>query len=128
MARRVEEASAIWQQFDRLTLEHRLPDRVTNLLYEAILGYRLRRGTYVKMAGVEERTATRDLAQLCDKGLLQGVGERQGRYYLAGQILVDVPTRCRESRRPVADPYPWLPARLLAAVGSVVETSFAGPG
>ncbi|MEU8014118.1 Fic family protein [Micromonospora parva] len=128
VARRVEEASAIWQQLDALTAEHRLPDRVTNLLYEAILGYRLRRGTYVKMAGVEERTATRDLAQLCDKGLLRGVGERRGRYYLAGQILVDVRTRCRESRGPVTDPYPWLPARLLAAVGSVADTRFAGPG
>ncbi|MEU8419833.1 Fic family protein [Micromonospora sp. NPDC048835] len=128
VARRVEEASAIWQQLDRLTAEHRLPDRVTNLLYEAILGYRLRRGTYVKMSGIEERTATRDLAQLCDKGLLRGVGERRGRYYLASQILVDVRTRCRESRRPLTDPYPWLPPRLLAAVGSVANTRFAGSG
>lgn len=81
----------------------------------AALGYRLRRGGYVKMAGIEERTASRDLAQLVDAGLLRAIGERRGRYYIAGPVLVDVRTRCRDKRPPIRDPYPWMPGRLLAA-------------
>lgn len=117
VARRVDEASATWRELDQLTEEYRLPDRVTGLLYEAVLGYRLRRGSYVKLAGVEHRTASRDLGQLVDVGLLRGVGERRARYYVAGPPLDDVRMRRRASRRPLADPYPWLPVQLTAAVG-----------
>jgi Fic family protein len=115
VARRFDEASAIWQELDQLTARHHLPERVTGLLYEAVLGYRLRRGGYVKMSGVEERTASRDLAHLTDVGILRGIGERRGRYYVAGPVLNDVRERCRDNRRPLNDPYPWLPARLLTA-------------
>jgi Fic family protein len=115
VAQRFDEASAIWQELDQLTAAHHLPERVTNLLYEAVLGYRIRRGGYVKIAGIEERTASRDLAQLVEVGLLRGIGERRGRHYVAGQVLLDIRGHCRDSRRPVVDPYPWLPAQLLAA-------------
>lgn len=118
VAQRFDEASAIWHEFDRLTAEHHLPERVTGLLYEAVLGYRLRRGGYVKMSGVEERTASRDLAQLVGVGLLRAVGERRGRYYVAGPVINDVRERCRNSRRPLVDPYPHLPAKLLLAAAS----------
>ncbi len=114
VAQRVEEASTIWQELDRLVAENRLPERVTDLLYEAVLGYRLRRSGYVKLTGIEQRTATRDLAQLVDTGLLRGVGERRGRYYVAGEVLADVRRRCRDRRPPLRDPYPSLPARLLS--------------
>jgi len=116
VAQRFDEASAIWHELDRLTAEHHVPERVTGLLYEAVLGYRLRRGGYVKMSGVEERTASRDLAQLVNTGLLRAIGERRGRYYVAGPVLNDVHERCRDNRRPLVDPYPQLPAQLLSAV------------
>jgi Fic family protein len=119
VAQRFDEASAIWQELDRLTAEHHLPERVTGLLYEAVLGYRLRRGGYVKMSGIEERTASRDLSQLVDTGFLHGIGERRGRYYTAGPVLDNVRTRCRETRRPLVDPYPEMPATLLSAAATV---------
>ncbi len=114
VAQRVDEVSAVWQELDELTAEHQLPDRVTGLLYEAVLGYRLRRSGYIKLSGVEQRTATRDLATLTDLGLLRATGERRGRRYVAAKPLMEVRERCRENRRPVSDPYPWMTTQLHA--------------
>ncbi|HZN70863.1 MAG TPA: Fic family protein [Micromonosporaceae bacterium] len=115
VAQRFDEASAIWQELDQLTAAHKLPERVTGLLYEAVLGYRLRRGGYVKMTGIEERTASRDLAQLVEVGLLRAIGERRGRHYVASNVLLGVRGRCRDGRRPIVDPYPWLSGQLRSA-------------
>jgi Fic family protein len=125
VARRIDEAAAMWGELDELVNRNRLPERVTNLLYEAVLGYRLRRSGYVKSADIDQRTASRDLGRLVDTGLLRAVGETKGRHYVAAELLVDLRTQIRERRRPVADPYPGLPALLLqqAAAGSVAVLS-----
>jgi len=81
-------------------------------LYEAALGYRVRRATYVKRAEVEERTASRDLKQLVELELLQPVGATKGRYYVPGPRLEGVQDARRAARKPIRDPYAWLPARL----------------
>jgi len=112
VARRADETSSIWTELDRLTAHHRLPDRVTNLLYEAVLGYRLRRSSYVRSAGIDQRTATRDLARLVEIGMLDGQGATRGRFYAAGEVLTELRGRCREQRAPIVDPYPALPAVL----------------
>ena len=113
IARRVDEASAIWSDLDDLTASHTLPERVTNLLYDAVLGYRLRRSTYVKTIGIEVRTASRDLASLVDAGLLLPRGETRGRFYVAGEVIADLRRRCEKRRRPLIDPYPWMRAELI---------------
>jgi Fic family protein len=120
VARRFDEASAIWTELDTLLARHHLPARVTDLLYEAVLGYRVRRASYVKTAGVEERTASRDLAALVELGILTARGETRGRHYVAGQILADLHQSCRERRRPLADPYPWIRAELAKGTDSTV--------
>jgi Fic family protein len=112
VARRFEEASAIWLDLDRLVVDHALPERVTGLLYEAVLGYRVRRPLYVKLSGVEERTATRDLARLADEGILEARGERRGRHYIAGEQLRQVRERSRQQRPNLYDPYPDMSAEL----------------
>ncbi|MGS2616563.1 Fic family protein [Micromonospora sp. LZ34] len=112
VARRFQEAPAIWAELDALVASEKLPERVTGLLYEAVLGYRVRRPLYVKLAEVEERTATRDLARLADQGLLEARGERRGRHYVAGVALDQVRRRIREQRRPIKDPYPAMPVVL----------------
>lgn len=114
VARRVDEASAIWRELDALVDRHRLPERVTDLLYEAVLGYRIRRASHVRAAALEERTASRDLTRLVELGVLQPRGETRGRHYVAGQVLVELRQSCRERRRPLTDPYPWLRAALAA--------------
>ncbi|HUY49459.1 MAG TPA: Fic family protein [Streptosporangiaceae bacterium] len=112
VARRVDEASAIWGELDTLVGVHGLPDRVAGLLYEAVLGYRLRRSSYMKMAEIEKHTATRDLGRLADLGLLDPKGETRGRHYTAGERLRELRAECRKRRRPLVDPYPWMRARL----------------
>lgn len=115
VARRIDEASEIWRELDALIASHRLPGRVSGLLYEAILGYRLRRSSYMKMADIENRTASRDLGRLADLGLLESQGETRGRYYTAGQYLRELHDTCRKRRQPITDPYPWMRARLAEA-------------
>lgn len=123
VARRVEEAAAIWGELDELVAAHELADRVTDLLYEAVLGYRVRRSGYVKQTGIEQRTATRDLTRMVQAGLLRPHGATKGRHYVAGDPLRDLRRRCRDRRRFVEDPYPWLPAALMEHEASTATTT-----
>lgn len=113
LRQRIAEASAVWQRLDALVAEHRLPDRVLNHLYEAILGYRLRRPSYSRATGLDDRTATRDLARLVHLGTLASRGETRGRYYVAGPVLATLAAECRATRTRIEDPYPWMRAELL---------------
>lgn len=88
-----------------------LPDRVIDALYTAMLGYRLRRSTYIRQTGVDERTGSRDLKALTDLGLLRAVGETKGRHYVRGPALELVQAEVGHAA-PLVDPYPWLPVRL----------------
>lgn len=108
--RRLNEAMSTWAMLDELVAEHGLPDRVMDLLYEAVLGYRLRRSSYVKHSDLEQRTATRDLARLVAAGLLSARGATRARYYVAAGTLRDIRSTARASRLPLIDPYPHLPA------------------
>ena len=93
LQRRFREAEATWTAIDALITEHGLPERVGDPLFDAILGYRVRRPGYVKRAGIEERTATRDLNQLVTAGLLDAVGQTRGRHYTASQRLRRIAAR-----------------------------------
>lgn len=110
---RVNEAGAVWNRLDELVAEYRLPERVLDQLYEAVLGYRLRRSSYARAAGLDDRTATRDLARLVELDILASRGQTRGRYYVVGPVLAELATRCRAERRPLEDPYPWMRAELL---------------
>lgn len=107
-------AQTSYALLDGVVSAHGLPERVVDPLYTALLGFRLRRSTYVEQAGIDARTASRDFKALSDIGLLRPVGETKGRYYLGGPALE--PIRAQIGRRaPLDDPYPWLPAKLAAA-------------
>ncbi|HET6212196.1 MAG TPA: Fic family protein, partial [Micromonosporaceae bacterium] len=112
LARRIDEAVAIWDELDNLVVRHRLPERIVDQLYNAVLGYRLRRSGYVKAAGIEERTASRDLHRLVELGILLPRGVTSARLYVAGDILADLRRGCQAKRRPLVDPYPWMPSQL----------------
>ncbi len=115
VAQRVSEASEIWAELDTLASTNHLPDRVTGILYEAVLGYRVRRSGYMKLTEVEKHTATRDLGRLTELGLLHPQGETRGRHYLAGERLRELREECRRRRQPLVDPYPWMRTRLTEA-------------
>ncbi len=114
VARRAAEAAVTWAELDQLAAEHGLQDRVIDAMFNAVLGYRIRRGGYIKRALVTEQTATRDLAALTSASLLTPYGNGRGRYYAAGESLKAIQQHHRESRKPLRDPYPWMPAKLAA--------------
>jgi Fic family protein len=116
--RRLTEASEIWTALDGLSQTHGLPERVAAELYDATLGFRIRRATYVKRAGIEERTASRDLARLAELELLQAVGQTKGRHYVAGPTLRSVRADIIRSRPAISDPYPWMSAHLRTSTHS----------
>ncbi|SHN44263.1 Fic family protein [Cryptosporangium aurantiacum] len=123
VAQRLSEAADIWEELDGLVSDHRLPERVTNSLYEAVLGYRVRRSGYMKMTEVEKHTATRDLGRLAELQLLRPQGETRGRFYVAGDRLREMHTELRRRRRPLTDPYPWLLRKLVEAAPRVLNAS-----
>jgi Fic family protein len=120
--RRFQEAERTWTALDRLVTDHRLPERVTELLFDAFLGLRVQRSTYIKHTELEKRTATRDLVQLADLGLLEAVGQTRGRYYLAGPELAGLRTEVRATRRPLEDPFPGLMDEVRRVRDSAVRT------
>lgn len=111
---RYREAGRLWLAFDELIEKHGLADRVADELFDASLGFRMRRATYVRRAGIEERTASRDLARLTDLELLRAVGETKGRHYVMGDRLAEVVQEVLSTRDQLVDPYPWMPERLAA--------------
>lgn len=108
--RRFHEADDQWRAIDALLAEHRLPTRMAEAVFDAILGLRVTRPTYVKRTGLVERTATRDLLTLTEAGILSPRGERRGRSYVAGEPVVAIRDVIRSGRRPLVDPYPTLEA------------------
>ena len=109
---RVDEADATWIELDQLIAEHDLPERVLDAMFDAVLGYRVRRAGYLKRAEVTEQTATRDLAALASAGILTAYGNGRGRYYAAGEPLKQIQERRRARRKPLRDPYPWMRSKL----------------
>lgn len=106
--RRVDEVTEIWRQLLELGEPLGIPERSYDALVDAALGYRVQRPSYAKQTGIEDRTASRDLKELVDKGLLDPYGQTRGRYYVAGTPIRALRQRIREARVPLSDPYPEL--------------------
>ena len=94
----------LWEFCSALASARRLPDRVVPALVDAARGFRLRNQTYRRLLksadGLEitDNTASRDLRALVDTGLLDPVGERRGRLYVAGEPLRDAWHKVRNLR------------------------------
>ncbi len=81
MRRRFDEAEIQWRKLDELVAQHRLNERIGSALFDALIGLRVTRPSYVKLTELDERTATGDLVNAADIGLLEARGERRGRHY-----------------------------------------------
>ena len=112
LRRRLRRAQLTYEALDATLQHRRIADRALDALYSAMLGFRLRRSTYVEQVGIDERTASRDLKSLTDAGLLRAVGETKGRYYVGGDVLKEV-ARMLGPSEPLRDPYPWMPTELV---------------
>lgn len=116
VARRVEEIGAIWRRLLELGEPLGIPDRSYDALVDAALGYRVQRPSYAKQTGVEDRTATRDLKELVDAGLLEAHGQTRGRYYVAGEPIRKLRHDIRAARPPLVDPYPELMTKVRSSL------------
>lgn len=95
MLRRVRESERTWIELERIVGSYSLPSRTVSLLFDASLRLRVRNSTYRAALKdmdeeITEQTATRDLKQLVDLGLLDAQGEKRGRYYIAGQPIAEL--------------------------------------
>jgi Fic family protein len=116
MRRRFDEAEIQWRKIDELVAEHRLNDRIGAALFDALIGLRVTRPSYVKLTELDVRTATRDLVNAANIGLLEARGERRGRHYVAGDPLRQIQAELRAERKPLDDPYPTLVGEIRRAL------------
>ncbi|MGH8885887.1 MAG: Fic family protein [Egibacteraceae bacterium] len=107
LLRRLEEAERLWLQVEELAAQKRLPPRVVGALVFASHGHRLRRGIYRALVeeDITEATATRDLARLVGAGLLEPIGEKRARRYLATDQLRTMRAAVRRTLPPPPDPF-----------------------
>jgi len=108
LRRRFDEADRILRSLDDLILQHGLPGRTVDALFDAVLGLRVTRPAYVKQSQIEEQTASRDLRRLVESDPLEAVGNTRGRHYLASTPLRALGQEMRSTRASLVDPYPWL--------------------
>jgi Fic family protein len=113
MLRRRREAEELWNGCLALTEASGLPERCATGLMDVAHGLRIRRGSYrtaVETGTGDEislQTATRDLQAMADRGLLEPVGERRNRYYLAGPEPTELRRQVRSQRGSEGDEDPF---------------------
>jgi Fic family protein len=117
MQRRRTEIEQLWNECVELTEKDGLHERCAAALMDAAYGLRVRRGSYrssVEAATgeqISDQSASRDLAAMTDRGLLEAVGERRARYYLAGGETKKRWDEIRSKRSPQAADDPFAIAR-----------------
>jgi Fic family protein len=113
MLRRRQEVEELWNGCQALAETNGLPERCATGLMDAAYSLRIRRGSYrtaVETGTGDEislQTATRDLQAMADRGLLEPVGERRNRYYLAGPAPAELRKQVRAGRQSEADEDPF---------------------
>jgi Fic family protein len=95
MVRRIRESGRLWGELEQLAERHGLVDRGLVAMFDAVVGLRVRNSTYraaLQAAGDEitEATATRDLREMVEAGILEARGEKRGRYYVAAETLTRI--------------------------------------
>lgn len=122
LQRRFSDAEELYQRLDELITAHRLPERAADPLFDAALGARVTRPSYLRrVERLDQRTATRDLQRLADLGLFQAHGQTKGRYYLAAGDLAAIRDELRARRPTLVDPYPGLMTEVRRSLSTAVS-------
>jgi len=101
--RRLEYTTVVGQSVEKILSDRGLPDRAAVSLTNAVLGFRVRNEGYRREADVSVVVASRDLRALAEAALLKPYGEKRGRYYEAGDVLVELRRLKQDTRIP--DPF-----------------------
>ncbi|MEJ3654054.1 Fic family protein [Actinomycetes bacterium KLBMP 9759] len=112
MLRRIQESERIWNEIERILESGSLPDRMSQAIFDAILGLRVRNATYRSYfvdtpEEITVATATRDLRVLVEADLLEPRGQRRGRFYVARPKLIKIRESVRAGRRVRDEPDPF---------------------
>jgi Fic family protein len=97
--------SRVSQEVEQIARLRGFPDRAINALINAAFGMRVRAGPYQTENNVSDVVASRDLRKLCDMELLQPIGEKRGRYYLASVQLLEIYRKAKSDDTRIIDPY-----------------------
>lgn len=95
LVQRISESEEMWGRLEEIAAKHGLIDRCLVGLFDAAMNMRIRNSTYRAVHEemgdeITEATATRDLRQMLDAGLIHARGERRGRYYIAAEPLREI--------------------------------------
>lgn len=95
----------VWGEISQLSRQYGLNERMEGPLLEAAFGHKIRNNNrYREDGNISDAVAGRDLKRLCDIELLEPVGDKRGRYYIASQALREIFLRTRDARQ-AGDPY-----------------------
>lgn len=97
--------SRAFADINRIIASEKLNERVAFTLVDATFGFKVRAAQYQKDNEVSDVVASRDLRKLCDLGLLEPIGEKRGRHYIAAKPLQDIYKRARIDDVRAPDPY-----------------------
>ena len=84
--------------------KRRLPERTALALLEAAAPVRVRNASYRVSADISNNLASRDLNALTDAGLLKAAGEKRGRHYVAGDVVMAIRNKHR-LQKGIDDPF-----------------------
>jgi Fic family protein len=105
LVQRSRAMSRAYDEIVEIVAKHRLHERMETSLVDATFGFKIRAGRYQEENSVSDVVASRDLRRLCDLGYLEPVGEKRGRYYIAGAPLREIYGRVRLGDVRAGDPY-----------------------
>ena len=105
LLRRVRESERLWELLATEVGPRGMPERMIVALFDAASGFRVRNATYRVGAEVSDQTASRDLKELSDAGLLLPHGQRRGRHYIANDSIKKLYAKSLDAKAPIEDPF-----------------------
>jgi Fic family protein len=110
LMRRNDVIGKIWGEIEKLRTLLGLPERCDSVLMDAAFGYNVRNQRYREEHDISDVVASRDLKRMSEAQLLRPIGEKRGRYYLAGDPIKSIVNRHTVNVR-APDPYVLLAQR-----------------
>lgn len=114
LMRRARQAERLWSVLTDRSARDGLPERTVLALFDAAQRFRVRNGQYHENAEISEHAGGRDLKRLVELGLLEPMGEKRGRFYVATPALFSLAAPVWELGRSweLEDPYAVVQQRL----------------
>lgn len=108
------EIGRVWEAVDKVTQVYKLNERVQLPLMDAAFGYKVRNQRHRSENDISEVVASRDLKHLCDLKLLKPIGEKRGRYYVAGDEILKLRQKFSDPSK-AANPYEMVKSKSKSA-------------